>query len=327
MPAPKKRFHMTSDVLCLRPEEDFLRVGVVPPAGLAIAYRALDDADVPELIRNVRALVIPAVGPPLDAALFEASKVELVQVTGAGIDRLDQPALKRLDIAIANVSGGSNGAVAEYVLSAALALMRRLVWADHEIRAGNYADFRSRMVNDRLSGLDGATVGVIGLGTIGGAVAKAFHGMGARIIYHDPAPLDPDAAAAMGAEAHVLPRLLETADVVTLHVPLVAATEGLIGDAELRLMKPDAVLINAARGGVVDEAALAAALGDGRLAGAAVDVYVNEPPDASNPLLALTGEAARRVLFTPHIAGVSRQAWARLFRVAWDNVERVLSQR
>jgi len=89
---------MTSDVLCLRPEEDFLRVGVVPPAGLAIAYRALDDADVPELIRNVRALVIPAVGPPLDAALFEASKVELVQVTGAGIDRLDQPALKRLDM-------------------------------------------------------------------------------------------------------------------------------------------------------------------------------------------------------------------------------------
>lgn len=313
------------DVLCLRPEDDFLQVGVVPPTGLSIAYRAPDDGDVPALIRNARALVIPAVGPKLDAALFEDCAVEFVQVTGAGMDRLDQPAMERLGIAMANVPGGSNSAVAEYVLASAISLLRRFSWADREIRDGNYSDFRARMIGDRLSGLEGATVGIVGLGTIGDAVARAFHAMGSRLVYHDPAPLDPDAAVALGAEPMTLPRLLETADVVTLHVPLIPATEGLIGDKELGLMKPDAVLINGARGGVVDETALASALAAARIAGAATDVFTAEPPDDSHPLLGLTGEAARRLILTPHIAGVSRQAWATLFRTAWDNVERVLS--
>lgn len=297
---------MQPDVLCLRPEEDFLQVGVVPPAGLSIAYRAPSDADVLALIQNARALVISAVGPKLDAALFKGSNIELVQVTGAGIDRLDQPAMARLNITVANVPGGSNSAVAEYVLASAITLLRRFSWADHEIRDGNYNRFRDRMVADRLSGLDGATVGVVGLGTIGGAVARAFHGMGSHIVYHDSSPLDADVVEAAGAESLTLSQLLGCADVVTLHVPLIPATEGLIGEEELGMMKPAAVLINAARGGVVEEEALAAALTDGRLAGAAIDVYGTEPPDPSHPLLALTGEAARRLLFTPHIAGVSR---------------------
>ena len=121
-----------------------------------------------------------------------------------------------------------------------------------------------------------------------------------------------------------LDALLAAADVVSLHVPLLPETQGLIGERELSLMKPNAVLIQAARGGVVVEAALAAHLRAGRLGGAAVDVYSTEPPAADNPLLRLEGEAARRLLLTPHIAGVTRQSWTYLFRVAWENVERVL---
>ena len=111
---------------------------------------------------------------------------------------------------------------------------------------------------------------------------------------------------------------------VTLHVPLVAATTGLVGARELAMMKAGTVLIQASRGGVVDEAALAEALESGHLGGAAIDVYSSEPPTAGNPLLALSGEAAQRTLLTPHIAGVTRQAAAYLFRSAWQNVERVL---
>src|SRR5581483_5694968 len=110
----------------------------------------------------------------------------------------------------------------------------------------------------------------------------------------------------------------------TLHVPLIEATRHLIDARALSVMKRDAILINAARGGVVDEGALATALQEGRLAGAAVDVYSSEPPDATNPLVALSGEAARRLLLTPHIAGVTRQSAAFLFREAWRNVARVL---
>src|SRR4051794_26623842 len=103
---------MTIDVVCLRPEADFSRVGVTPPSGITVAYRAPQDADVPALLRAARALVIPAVGPKLAPELFENTALQLVQVTGAGLDRLDLAALQRLRIAVANVPGGSNSAVA-----------------------------------------------------------------------------------------------------------------------------------------------------------------------------------------------------------------------
>jgi len=313
-----------NDVLCLRPQADFARVGAPAPASLNVRYHKPDDVSVPELMRSVGALVIPAVGPKLQASLFEGSELKLVQVTGAGLDRLDQDALVRLGIPVANVPG--NSSVAEYAVTSAILLLRRLGWADAEIRAGNYASFRARMLADNLAGLDGLVVGIIGLGVIGLAVAEAFHRADARICYHDPAsaPQHAPAAAALGATALSLAELLMTADVVSVHVPLIPSTQGLIGERELAAMKQGAVLIQAARGGVVDEAALAAHLRSGHLGGAAVDVTSTEPPAADNPLLTLDGEGARRLLLTPHIAGVTRQSSAFLFRSAWANVERVL---
>jgi phosphoglycerate dehydrogenase-like enzyme len=174
--------------------------------------------------------------------------------------------------------------------------------------------------------LEGLLVGVVGFGTIGTAVAQAFQRMGCRIAFYDPAPRDLAPARALGAQSMSLLELLAAADVVTLHVPLIAATRGMIGDVELAAMKPGAVLIQAARGGIVDEAALARHLASGHLGGTAVDVYSTEPPAADNPLLALAGEGARRLLLTPHIAGVTRQSSALLFRSAWQNVERVLAR-
>ena len=116
---------MPSDVLCLRPQSDFQRVGVTPPAALLVNYRASDDPQLAAHVREARALVIPAVGSKLAGSLFEGGGVKLVQVTGAGVDRLDEAAMKRLGIAVANVPGGSNSAVAEYVLASALTLLRR----------------------------------------------------------------------------------------------------------------------------------------------------------------------------------------------------------
>ncbi len=315
---------MSTNVLCLRPEADFTRVDAPAPATLDVTYRKPDDADVPDLMKASDALIIPAVGPKLAPALFEGGKIKLVQVTGAGLDRLDRDAMTKAGIAVANVAGGSNGAVAEYAVTNASLLLRRFAWADAEIKAGNYAAFRARMVSDNLAGLDGLLVGLIGFGAIGLAVGQAFHRMGCRVCYYDPAPRDPAGAKAIGAESMALDHLLKAADVVSLHVPLIKETTGLIGALELSLMKPSAVLIQASRGGVVDEGALAAHLSAGKITGAAVDVYSTEPPTADNPLLKLDGESAKRVLFTPHIAGVTRQSWTYLFRSSWENIERVL---
>jgi phosphoglycerate dehydrogenase-like enzyme len=203
-------------------------------------------------------------------------------------------------------------------------LLRRLAWASGEVRAGNYARCRAQLLADNVGGLEGLVAGVVGLGTIGMAVARALHAGGCRVIYCDPRPVDPAGAAGIGAEQVELSALLSRADLVTLHVPLLPATRNLIGAAEIAAMKPGAVLVQASRGGVVDEAALAAALEAGHLGGAAVDVYAAEPPPPDHPLLSLSPAAAQRTLLTPHIAGVTRQASAFLFRSAWENVERVL---
>ena len=315
---------MTCDVLCLRPQSDFERAGECAPASLDVAYRSPNDHDIPQLFKTARALLIPAVGPKLATELFTDSSVKFVQVTGAGLDRLDRATLQRLEILVANVPGGSNQAVAEYVVTSASTLLRRLAWADEEIQAGNYVAFRSRMLADNLSGLQDLLVGVVGFGVIGIAVAELFHKMGCRICYYDPAPVAKNVAEALEATATSLHLLVQAADIVTLHVPLIAATQGLIGDKQLASMKPGSILIQASRGGVVDEAALAKHLELGKIGGAAVDVYSGEPPTLENPLLALSGEARRRLILTPHIAGVTRQSAAILFRTAWQNLERVL---
>lgn len=317
---------MTYDVVCLRPEADFTRAGVTPPATLRIAYRAHDDADADALIAAARGVVMAAMGPRLPGSLFEKSAVKIVQITGAGVDRLDDAVLKRVGAAVCNVPGGSNTAVADYAVTSAAILLRRFAWADREIRAGNYAKFRGRMMVDNLSGLDGLTVGVVGLGTIGLAVAHAYHQRGCTILYFDPAPREKAGADAIGAASVSLDELLRRSDVVSLHVPLLPATRGMIGEAQLAVTKPGAVLIQASRGGVVDEPALARCLSSGHLGGAAVDVFSQEPPGPDNPLLALKGDGADRLLFTPHVAGVTRQATAVLFKTAWDNVEAVLTK-
>jgi phosphoglycerate dehydrogenase-like enzyme len=318
---------MSCDVLCLRPEADFQRVGELPPAHLRVLYRAWNDADVAARMKEARALVIPAVGPKLPSEYFRETAVQFVQVTGAGLDRLDLALLKRQGIRVANVPGGSNKAVAEYAVTTASALLRRFTWANAEIRRGNYWDFRARIITDSLLGLDGLTAGVVGFGVIGMAVAAAFHKRGCSILFHDPAPRDPNAARALGAQSCSLDELLREADVVTLHVPLLPQTTGLIGARELSLMKAGAVLIQASRGGVVDEQALVHALKEGKIGGAAVDVYTTEPPASDHPLLELQGEAAQRLFLTPHIAGVTRQSTALLCREAWANIERFFSEK
>lgn len=315
----------TTDVLCLRPEADFLSVGVTPPADLGIAYRGPSDPDVTEIIKTARALVIPAVGPAIDPALFRGTRLKLVQVTGAGLDRVDRAVLADEGIALANVPGGSNAALAEYVVTNAIALSRGFFGATAPLRAGDYVAHRKAMVAASLQGLGGLTVGLVGMGIIGLAVAERCHAFGARIAYHDPVPpRDPEALSRIGARAMDLDALLADADVITLHVPLIEATRNLIDARRLGMMKPGAILVNAARGGIVDESALAAALEAGLLGGAAVDVYATEPPEADNPLLTVSEAAAARLILTPHIAGVSRQASQFLFDEAWKNVTRVL---
>ena len=278
---------MSNRVLCLRPEADFTRVDAAAPKSLAVAYHAPTDATVAGLMKSSDALVIPAVGPKLAPELFEGTSLKLVQVTGAGVDRLDQAALTRLGIPVANVAGGSNSAVAEYAVTTASVLLRRFCLG------------RRRDQGRQLRQIPRPH---------GGRQSRRHRGLAGRpdrLRHHRPrggAGVRPDGcegrllrSGERGRQGHrgavdALGELLATSDVVSLHVPLLPETQNLIGAAQLSCMKPGAVLIQASRGGIVDEAALAASLTSGHLGGAAVDVYATEPPASDNP----AAEAHRR---------------------------------
>lgn len=322
----KEASPISAQVICLRPEADFLEVGVRPPADLAITYAEPSQVPAADL-ESARAVVLASVGPRLEPSwLDKIPHLEVVQFTGAGVDRADAACAHRPEVTVAAIPAANAREVAEYVLFAAGTLLRGLAFADRGIRAGRYADTRARLTPRNVHSLHSRTAGVVGLGQIGLAVARLLRAAGATVCYADPSPRDPAAAAALGLDRLSLDDLLARCDVVTVHVPLLPSTRGLLDEKRLRLMPRGALLINAARGGVVDERALARLLIDEHLGGLAVDVYEQEPPPPDSPLLTLPSPAAERVLFTPHVAGVAYEAAQALYTQAWANVHRVLTE-
>jgi D-3-phosphoglycerate dehydrogenase len=198
---------------------------------------------------------------------------------------------------VLNAPGGNVISAAEHTLALMLALVRHISRADASLRLGEWERKRFRGIE-----LYGKTLGLAGAGRIGSEVAKRSRAFGMRVVAHDPY-LSRERAEQVGIELVTLPDLLREADVITVHVPLTEETRGMIGSVELALMKPTAYLINAARGGVVDETALADALRGGKLAGAALDVFEEEPVSAENPLLGL-----ENVVAVPHLGAATHEA-------------------
>jgi phosphoglycerate dehydrogenase-like enzyme len=316
-----------ADIVCLRPAEDFTRVGASVPTAWDIAFRAPSDADVPDVLAGAGALVLPSAGPHLPDELFRNARgLQLIQYTGAGWDRIAEPIVRELGCPVANVPGVNAKDVAEYVVIAAGMLLRRFKLGDRLVWGGEFDRARVELAAERARGFTDMTVGVIGLGHIGLTVGKAFRAFDARVLYYDPKPLDPDAASAAGMAPASLTDLLDAADVVTVHVPLLPATVGMLGEAQLARLKPEAIVVQASRGGVVDEAALLRLVESGRIAGAALDVFAREPLSPDDPILRQRAALSDRILLTPHIAGVTRQAAVRLYEAAWANVARVLTE-
>jgi phosphoglycerate dehydrogenase-like enzyme len=245
-----------------------------------------------------------------------APRLKLVQLISAGYDKCDVEAARRAGVPIANNGGSNSVAVAEHTLLLMLAVFRRLAWQHANVVTGKWrvGDFAAA----RTYELDGKTLGIVGLGRIGKKVARRAAAFGMRVQYYDVVRLSEDAEDALGVRFVLFPELLRTSDVMSLHVPLNTATRNMIGARELGMMKPSAILVNTCRGPVVDETALHEALTTGRIAGAGLDVLVEEPPAANHPLFAL-----ENVTFTPHMAGPTWENWAKAFRNAFDNVQRV----
>ena len=295
----------------------------IAPQGLD-ELRARHEVDVrtglaPEALREIvadyDALIVRsqvAVDAPLIAA---ARRLQVIGRAGVGVDNVDVDAATRAGITVVNAPTGNTIAAAEHTIALLLAVARRIAAADASLRAGEWARSRYQGVQ-----LRGRTLGVIGLGKIGMAVAERARGLEMTLLGSDPY-VAAEQAALRGVELVDLDTLLARADVVTVHVPMSRATAGLISAAAIAKMKPTAIVLNVARGGIVDEAAVATALLEGRLGGAGVDVFESEPP-AGSPLL----DAPNTVL-TPHLGASTAEAQVAVSEEIAEQVLDVLAGR
>jgi (S)-sulfolactate dehydrogenase len=291
--------------------------------GLRDGFSVLYDpglVDRPEELKaalaGARALIVRNRTQVTADVLAAGPQLEAVGRLGVGLDNIDMEACKARGIAVFPATGANDQAVAEYVIAAVLILLRGAYHAKHGMLAGSWP--RQQLMGREVAG---KTLGLVGFGGIARQVAARARPLGMKIAAVDPFVAAADPAWTGVARHESLESLLPAVDALSLHVPLTDGTRGLIDAAALRRLRPDAVVINTARGGVVDEAALAAAIKAGKLGGAALDVFEDEP---------LTKEAAAifkgvdNLLLTPHIAGVTQEANVRVSALTAQQVRKAL---
>ncbi len=266
-------------------------------SGLEVIKAIKNPAKLKEALPKAHALLVRSETKVTADLLAAGSHLRVIGRAGIGVDNIDVEEATRRGIAVFNAPGGNTISAAEHTVGVLLALVRKIPWADASMRRGEWD--RQRFLGSELRG---KALGIVGLGRIGSHVATLARAFGMRV-----AAYDPFLAEARAQELHVqlmpLDDLLKRSDVVTLHLPLTKETKSLIDRRRIGLMKPTAVLLNCARGGLVDEAALLDALEQGKLAGAAIDVFETEPLPADSPL-----RKVERVILTPHLAASTAEA-------------------
>lgn len=281
---------------------DWLDVAVVAEADDDGFYRELPDTDV----------ILHALRPISAADMDLAPGLKLIQKIGIGVNTIDVDAATERGIAVANMPGSNAIAVAETALMLMLAAARRLTHIDRATRAGQGWEIPPDDY-DQVSEIAGKTVGLVGYGAIPQHLGPILNAMGARVLYTAQTP-KPDAAAAW----RELDDLIEEADIISLHIPQTDVTAGIISSERIARMKKGVVLVNTARGGLVDEGAFVQALQTGQIGAAGLDVYASEPVDADNPLLSM-----ENVICMPHISWLTPQTLERSLDIAVENCRRI----
>jgi phosphoglycerate dehydrogenase-like enzyme len=289
---------------------------VMPPGFSLEVVAGKDRAELLQRVHQADFLVVATTRVD-DALLRAAPRLKHVQHQGVGYDNVDVGACRGAGVSVALTPEGTTVGVAEHTFLLILALYKRLRQADAAVRAGGWPVWELR---SRSFELAGKTLGLVGFGRIGREVARRAVAFDASVLYCDPVRAPAGAEEALRVEYVPFEELLRRSDIVSLHLPLTPETRGLISERELALMQPHAILINTARGALVDEAALARALTGGRIAGAGLDVFAQEPPDPEHPLLKLDN-----VVLTPHIAAGTRDAFHAKMVAVFANLQRVAS--
>ena len=244
-----------------------------------------------------------------------APRLKLIQRWGVGYDKVDVACATRRKIPVAISAGVNAVSVSEHAVLLMLAVLRKLIEADRAVHEGRWAE---KSVLEGAGTLHGRTVGLLGFGNIARLVAEKVHAFGAAVQYYDVVRADPELEKRLHAEYTSFETLMSTSDILSIHLPLLPQTEGMVDAAALSLMRPGSILINTARGRIVEEEALIQALREGRLRGAGLDTLAQEPPAADSPLLQM-----RNVVVTPHIGGTTEDNNVVCARHCVDNIAAV----
>ena len=279
-----------------------------------VRFKDSSDPGFDEALQRAAGLIVRSATKVDAATLDRAPGLRVVGRAGVGVDNIDVAAATERGVAVMNAPGGNTVSAAELTMALLLSVARRVTEADRTMREG-------RWERPRLQGVElrGKTLGVIGAGRIGWEVAERCRAFGMDVIVYDPY-LPAHRVDELRPHLVTLDQLIETADVISLHVPLNAETKGLIDDDALRRMKKEAFVLNASRGGVVDEAALAQALSRGTIAGAGLDVFESEPLSPDSPLL-----TAPNLVLTPHLGASTKEAQIQVALEVARNVRAALA--
>lgn len=258
---------------------------------------------------------IVATYPVTRELLDRSPNVKLIQRAGIGVDTIDLEAAKEKEVYVSNTPGVNAISVADMTIGLILSLYRKIPFMDQATKAGKWLmwDYRPEMYE-----MNGKVHAILGMGNVGKEVAKRSKAFNTEILYYDAFRLSPELEKEHGVTYMEFPEILKEADMVSIHVPLLPETRNWIGEKELAMMKPAAVLVNVARGQIVDETAVAKALKSGKLLGAAFDTFAVEPPQKENPL-----KECPNAILTPHIAGGTRDVLRSSIARSFENIGRI----
>lgn len=251
--------------------------------------------------------------------------LKMLHVEGVGYDKVDIEAAKEYGLPVCNNRAVNNNSVAEHTVGLIIAGLRRIPLSDIQLKERDYLEVQTEFRTQGVHELAAMNVGVVGMGAIGQEVVRMLTPFGCKINYYDAYRLSPQREGELNISYLEFDKLLETCDIVSLHVPALHNTINMVGEKELNMMKSTALLVNTSRGEVIDQVALAKALEDGKIYGAALDTISTEPAPRSHPLLVLSEKAAARLILTPHIAGTTAEAFTRMLKWAITNMELVLN--
>lgn len=296
---------------------------IVGEVELVVAPRGTSDDELLALAGDADFILADAISPVGAHLIGGMPNLKLIHSEGVAYNLIDLAAAREHGVAVCNNAGVNAGAVAEQAILLMLACLRDAVTCHAAVCAGRQIQTKERMMVEGIRELGDCTVGFVGFGAIAQATAARLVGWGCEMVYNKRRPLPAADEERLQVRFAPLDELAETCDIVSIHVPVTDATRNLVDDAFLARMKDDAILVNTARGEIVDQEALARALEAGTIAAAGLDTLSPEPVQPDHPLLNLSEAAACRLVLSPHIGGVTEGMFHRAHRTVWENIARV----